>query len=52
MIGAMVFALIDEPEIFKKNTFIMIIVVALLGSDVFGNDCTTQGRLGYLCRRQ
>ena len=31
MIGAMVFALIDEPEIFKKNTFIMIIVVALLG---------------------
>lgn len=31
VIGAMVFALIDEPEIFKKNTFIMIIVVALLG---------------------
>ena len=21
-------------------------------TDVFGNDCTTQGRLGYLCRRQ
>ena len=30
VIGAMVFALIDEPEVFKKNTFIMLILVAFI----------------------
>lgn len=32
----MVFALIDEPEVFKKNTFIMLILVAFLGLMFFG----------------
>ena len=36
VIGAMVFALIDEPEVFKKNTFIMLILVAFLGLMFFG----------------
>ena len=43
VIGAMVFALIDEPEIFKKNTFIMIIVVALLGLMFLGRIAPLKG---------
>ena len=47
VIGAMVFALIDEPEIFKKNTFIMIIVVALLGLMFLGMIAPLKGCLLY-----
>ena len=48
VIGAMVFALIDEPEVFKKNTFIMLILVAFLGLMFFGMIAPIKGVWGAI----